>query len=314
MPADVVATAPRPLRMTPDLRSAARAAPGGWLYVADEQFDPADTVPPHGLIGAWRIDDAGAVTSEFRGNPDYQPSPLARGWPAPCDDLDRTAQLAAARHATLDDVVIALLYADLAYALEDGGAPALDDRGHIAVFSSKAARPGDPPEGGLWHCSTGRELAVRNTAGAALVVNPGPWQATIAAVELAARAGGEASGYLLAERIDDFLAGDLDGLALHAAFCGAQVFCQAGERPGFLALGSRDAEDRAVPAFTSLVELARFAGQTAWFSALGQDVLNLLPDGYDIVVDPGTARAVRLRGDATARRDPGTQNGASHDG
>ena len=79
------------------------------------------------------------------------------------------------------------------------------------------------------------------------------------------------------------------------------MFCQAGERPGFLA--AEQAGERVVAVFTSIVELARFAGQTAWFAALGQDVLNLLPDGYDVIVDPGTTRAVRLRGDATVRRD-----------
>lgn len=84
-------------------------------------------------------------------------------------------------------------------------------------------------------------------------------------------------------------------------FCAAHVFCQAGDTPGFLVI--EDEGHRVVPVFTSLVELARFAGQTAWFSTTGQEVLDLLPDGCDVAVDPGTSHALRLLGSATALRE-----------
>lgn len=303
MTASVLVNAPDAIGITGDMRAAARTAPGGWLYTVDPHFDVnGDDVPDHGIIGAWRIDDAGEIRAEFRANPEYRRSPTARGWPDPGDELERASQLAAAGYATDDDVVIALLFNEVTYAVAADGAVALEDQRRIVVYSETAGRPGAPPDGASWQRSTGRALAVHNVGRAEILVNAGRWQLLVAGAELAVRAGGEAAGYLLAERIEDFLAGELDAWALHAAFCTAQVFCQAGAHPGFLAV--EEAGDLAVPVFTSLVELARFAGQTAWFSALGQDVLNLLPDGYDVVVDAGTPRAVRLRGDATTRREP----------
>jgi hypothetical protein len=290
------------LRVSDEMRRVARSAAGGWLYVVDRHFDASADVPDHGLIGAWRIDDAGEVGDDVRANPEYRPSPAARGWPAPADELDRTAQLAAAGYATLDDVAVTLLFEEVSYAVDESGAPILDDESRVVAYSSAALRPAVPPADGSWDVSTGRALAVRNARRAAVLVNPGRWESTIPGAELAIRAGGEASGYLLAERLEEFLAGDIDGLALHDVFCASQVFCEAGERPGFQAVD--EGGEHIVPVFTTLVELARFAGQTPWFSALGQDVLDLLPDGYDIVFDPGTPRAVRLRGDATRRRDP----------
>ena len=303
MAADVLVRAPDPLRVTEQMRDAAQAAPGRWLFAVDRGFDPAGEVPPEALVGAWRIDDAGEVTSEFRANPAYRPSPRALGWPEPADELDRTAQLAAAGYATLDDVAVALLFCEVAYAVAANAALLLDEDGRIAVHSAGVTLP-PLPDGAIWRRSTGRALAVAISERAGVLVNPGRrWEALVPGVELLARAGGEASGYLLAERIDEFLDGELDGLALHDAFRTAQVFCQAGERPGFVAVDEPDGR-RSVPVFTTLVELARFAGQTPWFAALGQDVLNLLPDGCDVVVDPGSQRALRLRGDATQRLEP----------
>jgi|GEM_PF-1013741 len=301
MPEKLLISAPDPLRVTDEMRATARSAPGGWIFAVDPHFEPAPGVPARGLVGAWRIDEAGEIGPEFRDNPVYMPSPAAHGWPPPDDDVDRAAQLVAARYATRDDVVMALVYDEVDYAVADRDL-VLDEEGRVVVYSRTAPHPHVLPEGATWQRSTGRALAVRNAEQADLLVNPGPWQALVKGIELAARVGGEATGLLLGERVEDFLAGELDPRGLHEAFCSAQVFSQAGERPGFLAV--QDGADRAVPVFTSLVELARFAGQTPWFAAPGQEILDLLPDGYDIVLDPGTPRAVRLRGDATARIEP----------
>jgi len=301
MPPDVLVNAPGPLRITDDMRAAARQAPGSWLYAVDQASEPTADVPHHALIGAWRIGEDGEIAAEFRANPDYRPSPAARGWPQPADDLDRTAQLAAAGYATLDDVAVALLYHEVVFLAEADGALVPGEDGCVAVHSSQPAGSRPLPEGAAWRRSTGRELASRLPEGAGVLVNPGRWQALLPGAELAARVRGEASGGQLAGRIERFLAGELDGPALHEAFCAAQVFCQAGERPGFLAVDGEHG-DRVVPVFTSLVALARATGQTAWFSTVGQDVLDLLPDGYDVVVDPGSPHTVRLRGDATQLR------------
>jgi len=302
MQADVLVNAPGPLLITAEMRAAAREAPGGWLFAVDPHLDPAAEVPDHGLIGAWRIDEDGEIGAEFRANPDYRPSPVARGWPQLADGLDRTAQLAASGYTTLDDVTAALLVHEVAYLAAADGVAVLDQDGRVNVFSTPP--PPDSrvlPEGALWRRSTGRALASHLPGGADVLVNPGRWEALLPAAELAARASGAASGEELVARIEEFLAGELDPHALHTAFCGAHVFCQAGDTPGFLAV--EEDGDRVVPVFTSLVELARFAGQTAWFSTIGQELLDLLPDGYDIVVDPGSSHPLRLLGSATELRE-----------
>jgi SseB protein N-terminal domain len=295
MPDDVLVNAPGPSVITDDMRAAALQAPGGWLFAVDPALDPAGEVPDVGLIGAWRVGEDGQIGEDFRVNPEYRPSPAARGWPPPVDELDRTAQLAAAGYATLDDVAVALLHQEVSYAADRDGAAILDEHGRLVVYS----RPPEDPAGASWSTSSGRELAPVAASSSEVVVNPGPWEAEVSAADLTVRAAAEASGEQLVAQIEEFLAGELDGPALHEAFCSSYVFCQAGDKPGFLAVDDGEGGERVVPVFTSLVALARRAGQTAWFSTIGQEALDLLPDGYDVVVDPGSPHTVRLRGSAT---------------
>jgi len=58
-----------------------------------------------------------------------------------------------------------------------------------------------------------------------------------------------------------------------------------------------------VPGWTSEAELARSIGSSAWFSTTGADLLDLLPAGYDLVLDPDGDTALRLRPSAL-RREP----------
>lgn len=112
------------------------------------------------------------------------------------------------------------------------------------------------------------------------------------------------------------------------AFLQARVYCERPDEPGFLTVtasevlgegdhaprGSRildlavvpdpaDADDapasRLVPVFTSLEQFALFAGGGAWFSTMGADVLDLLPPGLDVWLDPAAEHAVRLASAAT---------------
>jgi hypothetical protein len=59
--------------------------------------------------------------------------------------------------------------------------------------------------------------------------------------------------------------------------------------------------DAVVPVWTSEVELARSIGAGSWFSTTGADLLDLLPDGYDLVLDPDGDAALRLRPSALRR-------------
>jgi hypothetical protein len=56
------------------LLAEAAANPGGWVYAIDPAYDPAGTVPPEGIVGAWRIGDDGRPTGEYHANPNHRPA------------------------------------------------------------------------------------------------------------------------------------------------------------------------------------------------------------------------------------------------
>ena len=51
---------------------------------------------------------------------------------------------------------------------------------------------------------------------------------------------------------------------------------------------------RQIPVFSSLLALSIFADETTWTASLGQEVLDRLPDGYELILDPGQAHETRL--------------------
>ena len=77
----------------------------------------------------------------------------------------------------------------------------------------------------------------------------------------------------LAEVAGDIAAGQATPQELHDAFLNAQVFCEAGDRPGFVAVGPPG--DGFIPVFTSEVELARARGPVRWFATTGADLFVL---------------------------------------
>ena len=110
------------------------------------------------------------------------------------------------------------------------------------------------------------------------------------------QAGG---GEDLAATTRRWLAGSAGVQELHRAFLRATVFLQAGDRPGLMAFGAPP--EGLVPVWTSEAEFARSVGPSAWFSTTGADLLDLLPAGYDLVLDPGGDAALRLRPSALRR-------------
>jgi hypothetical protein len=96
----------------------------------------------------------------------------------------------------------------------------------------------------------------------------------------------------LAEAARGYAEGTSSSDELEAAFESARVYCRAASetRPCFLAV------DDLVPVFSSEEELARYAvargeaeGVVRWFSTTGREVLDLLPDGYGVALDPAGA-------------------------
>jgi hypothetical protein len=84
------------------------------------------------------------------------------------------------------------------------------------------------------------------------------------------------------------------------------VFFLSGECPGLVVFGS---PPRGVaPVFSALSELARFVAshpgratqESRWASTAGAELLELVPPGYDITLDPGSADPVTIP--AGARR------------
>ncbi|MCF2533209.1 SseB family protein [Yinghuangia soli] len=97
----------------------------------------------------------------------------------------------------------------------------------------------------------------------------------------------------LLEQIARFVEGDGDPPLLVAALRAARLYCVKPEHVGFSAIGPAGAGF--VPVFTSLEQMALFMAEPCnWFSMPGNDLLRLLPEGYDIAVDLGSLMPVRL--------------------
>ncbi|MCX4834434.1 SseB family protein [Streptomyces sp. NBC_01016] len=75
---------------------------------------------------------------------------------------------------------------------------------------------------------------------------------------------------------------DLPGEIREALLRGRWYF-QRGEEPGFFAV--EGPEGPLVAVFSSVAELARYAGACEWFSTLGADLMTLLPEDHGLVVD-----------------------------
>jgi hypothetical protein len=94
-------------------------------------------------------------------------------------------------------------------------------------------------------------------------------------------------------------AGTTSPATLHQAFLAATLWCEAPEAPGFVARGQ--APDAVVAVYSSPEQLAADRGAQRWFSTTGADVLELLPVGHDLVLDPAGANPLRIKPSALAR-------------
>ncbi|MFG2387058.1 type VII secretion system-associated protein [Streptomyces avermitilis] len=132
------------------VRAQAAERPGSWVYAIDSHFDPAGRVPPYGIVGAWKVDERGHITGEFKHNPKYRPSPRSRGMKKPTDPLDAVIQLASTGYAA-DAEVQSVLLESLVYVT--GGAngvaePALQggNRFVVRIYTNLAHVPNSIPE------------------------------------------------------------------------------------------------------------------------------------------------------------------------
>lgn len=94
-------------------------------------------------------------------------------------------------------------------------------------------------------------------------------------------------------------AGTASAHALHRAFLHATLWCEAPESPGFVARGQPP--EAVVAVYSSPEQLAADRGPQRWFSTTGADLLDLLPAGHDLVLDPAGPAPLRLRPSALER-------------
>lgn len=103
----------------------------------------------------------------------------------------------------------------------------------------------------------------------------------------------------LADIAHDVAAGAASAAELHDVLLASTVYCERGARPGFEALGVPG--DGVVCIYTSPEQLAVARGTVPWFSLTGADLLDLLPAGYDLLLDLGSEVPLRLSASALER-------------
>ncbi|MFI8006538.1 type VII secretion system-associated protein [Streptomyces sp. NPDC086010] len=118
---------------------AARLAPGHWLYLGDPAWQGEGTPPDWAVVGQWRSDSAGDIV-EWEDNEGYRPSPGARGWPEPADEVDRAVQLATTGYGPAEGVTAALAGTEVAVLVTADGEPvsasAPDGTAVVPVYTS----------------------------------------------------------------------------------------------------------------------------------------------------------------------------------
>lgn len=69
------------------------------------------------------------------------------------------------------------------------------------------------------------------------------------------------------------------------AFAGANVFVRRPEQPGLLVMDLAE-RGRWMVAFSTLARLAAYEGECDYFATTGADLLELIPPGVGLMVDP----------------------------
>ncbi|MFC5743572.1 hypothetical protein [Dyella tabacisoli] len=57
---------------SPGAIAEAKRTPGGWVYEVRGNYGPNDYVPPHAVVGAWKVGDAGEIVGDFIPNPNFK--------------------------------------------------------------------------------------------------------------------------------------------------------------------------------------------------------------------------------------------------
>lgn len=63
-----------PIPITEQAKAEAKANPNGWIYAIGGGYNSTEAVPPQAIRGAWKVDENGNITGEFKPNPNYDPA------------------------------------------------------------------------------------------------------------------------------------------------------------------------------------------------------------------------------------------------
>ncbi|MFB7781074.1 type VII secretion system-associated protein [Streptomyces bauhiniae] len=107
-----------------DLRAAAKRAPDHWLGMVDPAWSGDGPPPSWAVRGQWRSDADGEIV-QWEENEEYRPSPSARGWPPPTDEVDEAVQLAVTGYGPAEEVTRCLAQAEVAVPVDAEGQPLL---------------------------------------------------------------------------------------------------------------------------------------------------------------------------------------------
>ncbi|MDA3647247.1 ADP-ribosylglycohydrolase family protein [Saccharopolyspora indica] len=112
--------------ITDQVRAEGLKKPGAWLGVPDRMLreQPWESLPAHGVVGEYWVDENGAVTEQYRPNPEYRPSPRTLGFPEPRTELGHTLQLYVTQQVTEQALVKVLNESVIALAAHEDGVPA----------------------------------------------------------------------------------------------------------------------------------------------------------------------------------------------
>lgn len=83
----------------------------------------------------------------------------------------------------------------------------------------------------------------------------------------------------------DVWAGSRSPEGFYAAFAESTVYAQRPERPGLM-IADLAARGRWTVVFSSLERLAAYAGECEYLSTSGADLLELVPEGVGVLLDP----------------------------
>ncbi|HEY8371761.1 MAG TPA: type VII secretion system-associated protein [Pseudonocardiaceae bacterium] len=305
-------SAPPPI--TDTMREEARRKPNSWLYVVDPFFArPGAEVPNWGVRGAYRVDAQGQLTGEWSPNPQYRPSPTARGWPTPRNELELTLQLAGAGYVDERALIDALVRAELLMPLVEqpsGGfscalLPAEDpQRRTLVAFSSPELVPADYTEPLRPHPT--RQLLELLTEKVDLWLNPGYVVSTTLPIEVirtALQAAGEPVPEGLGEdRLRELTrrvhAGQAPLEELVAALRNSQILVptRQSETGGIILElpAPKDGGRPALPAYTCRATVPPDTGQR---SRVTPPQLVEIFRQFDLVLDPGSDAPVRIPGE-----------------